>query len=146
MKWLRNRTMITTRKTTRGMVITVCNYDAYQTPENYENHTENEAKATVEPQSSHTIDKKVKKVKKVKKKKQETTIPDIFPITEKMRLWFDKQEFIYIEIESATAEWTDYWKSNGKMMVDWYATWRNGMRKHEGWAFEKKGKDESWRI
>jgi hypothetical protein len=40
MKWLRKATMITTRKTTRGMIISVVNYDYYQNPKNYENHTE----------------------------------------------------------------------------------------------------------
>lgn len=40
MKWLRKATMITTSKTTRGMIVTVCNYDFYQNPKNYESHTE----------------------------------------------------------------------------------------------------------
>lgn len=39
MKALKKATLITTRKTTRGMVITLCKYDTYQTPANYENHT-----------------------------------------------------------------------------------------------------------
>ncbi len=46
-------TMITTAKTTRGMIITVCNYELYQNPKNYEPHSEahNEtpAKPTVTP-------------------------------------------------------------------------------------------------
>ena len=33
-------TMITTAKTTRGMIITICNYEFYQNPENYEAHSE----------------------------------------------------------------------------------------------------------
>ena len=40
MKWLRKTTMITTRKTTRGMVVTVCNYEYYQDPKNYEYRSE----------------------------------------------------------------------------------------------------------
>lgn len=33
-------TMISTTKSTRGMVITICNYDKYQNPKNYEEHSE----------------------------------------------------------------------------------------------------------
>lgn len=46
-------TMITTTKTTRGMVITILNYDKYQNPKNYESHNEahneNSTKPTVTP-------------------------------------------------------------------------------------------------
>jgi len=40
MKILRSWSMITTQKTTRGLLITVLNYDFYQNPKNYERHTE----------------------------------------------------------------------------------------------------------
>lgn len=36
MRTLRKATMITTRKTTRGVIITICNYDHYQNPKHYE--------------------------------------------------------------------------------------------------------------
>lgn len=41
MKTLRKAGMITTRRTTRGVVVTVCNYERFQTPDNYDNRTEN---------------------------------------------------------------------------------------------------------
>lgn len=41
-KWLKLRTQITTQKTTRGLIITVCNYELYQNPKNYVNDTEND--------------------------------------------------------------------------------------------------------
>lgn len=63
MKWLKKATMITTRKTTRGMVITICNYDKYQNPENYDSHTENETRTTRKPQTRHTINKNDKNEK-----------------------------------------------------------------------------------
>ena len=47
MKTLVKTQMITTRKTTRGLVITVCNYDHWQTASNYENHTEDHKKTTM---------------------------------------------------------------------------------------------------
>jgi hypothetical protein len=57
MKWLKKATMITAKKTTRGLIITICNYDEYQTPENYENHNEINTNTTRKPQSRHTIEK-----------------------------------------------------------------------------------------
>ncbi len=39
LRYLRTTSMITTRKTTRGIFITIVNYDFYQNPKNYENHT-----------------------------------------------------------------------------------------------------------
>ncbi len=38
--------MITTTKTTRGLVVTICNYDRYQTPANYERDSEADDAAT----------------------------------------------------------------------------------------------------
>lgn len=40
MKRLRKRTMICTTKRPRGMLVTICNYNAFQTPENYEAYHE----------------------------------------------------------------------------------------------------------
>lgn len=41
MKLLVKATMITTTKTTRGIIITICKYDYYQNPKNYETDSEN---------------------------------------------------------------------------------------------------------
>ncbi len=60
MKWLKKHCMITTQKTTRGIIITIINYDKYQDPKNYENHSEKTTKTTREPQTRHTINKNVK--------------------------------------------------------------------------------------
>jgi hypothetical protein len=39
-EWFKRGTMIVTTKSTRGMLITILNYDYYQNPENYEGHDE----------------------------------------------------------------------------------------------------------
>ena len=57
LKWLRNEQMITTTKTTRGMYITVCKYDIYQDPKNYERNSETNNKRTINEQSQDTINK-----------------------------------------------------------------------------------------
>jgi len=64
MKWLKKATMVTTTKTTRGMLITILNYDTYQTPENYESYRKGGSKATMELQRVATINKNDKNVKK----------------------------------------------------------------------------------
>lgn len=57
MKFLRSRSMITTRKTTRGLVITIVNYGIYQNPKNYESHTEYSTEYQTPPQHTATINK-----------------------------------------------------------------------------------------
>lgn len=64
MNWLKKHTMIHTQKTTRGMIITVLNYDEYQDPENYETDTETYRKHTRDIQTADTINKKGKKGRK----------------------------------------------------------------------------------
>jgi len=68
-------------------------------------------------------------------------IPKDFKITDDMDSWFASQGFKFISIETATAEFVDYWVSTGKRKKDWVATWRNGMRKAEQWKAEKEPED-----
>ena len=63
MKLLTKEQMVTTTKTTRGMIVTICNYDYYQNPKNDETYNEIDNETTMKPQSSHTINKNVKNVK-----------------------------------------------------------------------------------
>jgi hypothetical protein len=67
MKWLKKRVMVTTKKTTRGMIVTICNYEKFQNPKNYETYTETYNEPTMNLQTDDTIDKKKKKKKNVKK-------------------------------------------------------------------------------
>lgn len=61
LKWLRKADMIATAKTTRGIVITVCNYDKYQIPANYDCYTKVDTKATMMLQPPATINNNEKK-------------------------------------------------------------------------------------
>lgn len=65
MKWLKKATMLTTQKTTRGILITVLKYDLYQDPKNYESHTVSHKKATRKPQTTDTINKNEKNDKNI---------------------------------------------------------------------------------
>jgi uncharacterized phage protein (TIGR02220 family) len=64
MKWLRGEGMIITEKTTRGTVITICNYDYFQDPKNYESRTDNYRKADHVPEYCRTINKNEEEDKK----------------------------------------------------------------------------------
>lgn len=64
MKYLTKEKMVTTTKTTRGLIITICNYAYYQDPNNYESHNEDHTKTTREPQTPAMIEKKLKKEEK----------------------------------------------------------------------------------
>jgi len=60
-----NTTMITTAKTTRGMIITICNYERYQDPKNYETHSEPHGEdATKTTEGPHYKRKKEKEGRK----------------------------------------------------------------------------------
>ncbi len=63
LKWLEKHKLITKMKTTRGLIITVVDYDFFQTPANYEHQNENQKKTTTDPQSGATINKEVKERK-----------------------------------------------------------------------------------
>jgi len=60
LKKLRRWGMVTTQKTTRGLVVTVCNYNRYQSSANYENHNGNHEEDHNAPQANRTTTKKGK--------------------------------------------------------------------------------------
>jgi len=49
LKWLKRTTQITTQKTTRGMIISICNFNEYQNITNYKNHTGNHTENYIPP-------------------------------------------------------------------------------------------------
>ena len=65
LNWLRKNSMIETTKTTRGMVISICKYDYYQNPKNYETNSEKSTKTTRKEQPSDTIYKNAKEEKEI---------------------------------------------------------------------------------
>ena len=64
MKWLKKRVMVATRKTTKGMIVTICNYSRFQNPKNYETYKEAGNEPTVNLQTDDSINKKNKNEKK----------------------------------------------------------------------------------
>jgi hypothetical protein len=56
MKWLVKAGMIETTKTTRGLIVTICNYSSYQDNRKRESDNEGNARATTKLQCGDTID------------------------------------------------------------------------------------------
>jgi len=57
MKWLKKASMITTRRTTHGLIVTVCNYGKYQDPGNYESHEVDHRQTAGNPHPPDTTEK-----------------------------------------------------------------------------------------
>jgi len=72
MAWLREATMVATEKTTRGLLITVLNYDYYQDLANYESDDESNRTATRKQHPAATINKKENKDKEREEEQQAT--------------------------------------------------------------------------
>lgn len=73
MRRLRERNMIETTKATRGIWVSVLNYNYYQNPKNYEGNTEGSAKETRKQRREHHYKQEVKNVKN---KTNKNGIPD----------------------------------------------------------------------
>jgi hypothetical protein len=108
MKWAKSTTLVTTRKTTRGVVLMVLNYDKYQTLDNYkydtENDTSNEFKTKQKRNRNDTIKKNVKNDKNDK-----NTIADksAKPIGEQLRpmaIYFLCRQTLFENVEQIRAE------------------------------------------
>jgi hypothetical protein len=73
MKYLTKHAMIATERTTRGLLVTICNYEIYQNPNNYEHHNESLTVATTAPQGGESIYKNDKNDKNERMKELNTT-------------------------------------------------------------------------
>jgi uncharacterized phage protein (TIGR02220 family) len=96
MKQLTKRKLVTTTKTTRGLLITICDYVCYQNPKNYESQieTDNEdrTKTTRRPDEDQTINNELNELNN--KKETNSRMPSdfvknvIFYLNEKARKRF----------------------------------------------------------
>ena len=57
---LNEATMTETTKATHGIIVTICNYEYYQNPENYEGNNEGSTKETRRKREGHNINKNIK--------------------------------------------------------------------------------------
>lgn len=128
MKWLTKRNMVHTAKTTRGLIITVINYDIYQNPKSYETYNETYNEHTRNIQSNHTINKNDKNEKNVKGQTLFANSPLSEPSLFKERFYSNPKylkydwEYYYEAVKNWSA-------SGGKMKKDWIATAYSWARK-----------------
>jgi hypothetical protein len=132
MKMLTKLEMITTKKTTKGMVITICKYSYYQDIINYESHTESHRKATGKPQTTDTIEKEVKEYIKKNKEKEYNIYGSQF---QKVKLSEDEyQKLIVLFGEKGTTDRIEnmdiYLESKGDKYKSHYATLLSWERKN----------------
>lgn len=88
MKFLRDTGRITTTKELGGVLITICKYDYYQDPKNYDRTIETTIDGTnEEPMKNHPIPNNNKKEKERKRKEEE--YKDFFPDNDLNSLFID---------------------------------------------------------
>jgi len=76
MKLLTRLQMIQTTKTTRGIIVTICNYEYYQNPKNYETDRENHNETTTKPHETDTIHKKERNKEQKNNKTEKTSFSE----------------------------------------------------------------------
>ena len=126
MKALTRLQMIATTKTTRGMVITICNYDYYQNPKNYENDNENDNETTSKRQSNDTIYKNVKNEKNEKNKEGAKNLP---ALSERKKQFFEKEKEAADELGII---------NNKEVLNEFYRYWTEKNEKGYKMRFEKQ--------
>lgn len=121
--------MITTAKTTRGMIITICNYDYYQDPKNYEAHAEAHTESARRPKGAHTINKNVERMKRKGEGNGLHPLANGFKVTAELQRWADKNGFDFIDLDLEVGKFIDHYTGNGEDRKDWNAVFRNWIRK-----------------
>jgi len=97
MKFLRRAGMITTKKEPGGVLITICNYDIYQNPKNYEGTNEGTNEGTIEePLKNQTLPYNNKNVKNEKNENNNRVVVDDLETYAKNIGWesFDLDAFL----------------------------------------------------
>jgi len=129
-RWAKKKQMLATRKTTRGLVITVMKYDVYQELDNYKSDTESDIKATQKRHRSDTINKNDKNDKK--KRENIVYIPNskVPPTLDSVIKYFGE-----LKQPNEANPFYDHFQSNGwkvggkAPMKDWKAAARNWCRR-----------------
>jgi hypothetical protein len=70
-RFAKRTTMITTRKTTRGLILNILNYDKYQNLDNYKNDTKNDEAHEMETIQKRNINDTIHKNERIKELKNE---------------------------------------------------------------------------
>ena len=117
--------MVTTTKTTRGLIITICKYCLYQDFKNYESHNESHNEATMKPQPTAMIEKEVNTVIQKNKKRVSPTKAALPPDDD---FWKQiKGLYYWVNVDMETNKMKAYqltergknWKMTKRSVVNW---------------------------
>ena len=143
MNWLRKEGMVETSKTTRGIIVTICNYDTYQDEKNTTETAKESTKATPKSHRRDTINKNEKNDKNDNK----NITPPLFPpegeiikskrknfkppTQEDLKSFFTKNGSSHETAES----FFNYYEANGwhigrTKMKNWQAAARNWIKRN----------------
>ncbi|MEK3887753.1 DnaD domain-containing protein [Bacillus sp. FSL K6-3431] len=153
LEWLRNvdeepdegydsKPMIETTKTTKGLVVTICNYNVYQDPSNYEQNAENDTNDTMPKRQADTINKKVNK--ELRTKGLKTVVVEEAPqndlsavflfyeqngfgtidsyISEKIIAWCDdlSEELVLESLKQSVENGKKFWSYTEAILKNWF--------------------------
>lgn len=145
-KKLEDMGMIKVRADSQYSIITICNWDLYQSEEEGKGQSKDSKRTakgqqkdnqvTTEEQPEDT-NKKVNKEKNVKNSSQ--GVPADFLVTEEMKEWVADKTKFQGDVETETEKFLDHFLANGERKKDWEATWRNWMRRAGEWNSYQQG-------
>lgn len=129
---IENDEMANTRPTHRGTLITICNYDKYQTKENAAN-TQGNTRPTHAQHTANTNKKEDKNLRSKEKEERKKVVGARFALQDPPVEWIAYCEMQRPELNAREvfAGFRDYWIAKaGKdgVKLDWLATWRNWIR------------------
>jgi hypothetical protein len=90
LKWLLVKGMITVAKTARGSVVTICKYDYYQNPDNYERGMVKVTKPESKPPRTPSLNQKEEK--KEEKKKEIQSVGGAFTSDQFVQAWMEWED------------------------------------------------------
>jgi hypothetical protein len=134
MKWLMKHTMVATTKTTRGMVVTILNYDKYQDQKNYETYNGNHNEHTMNLHDRQECKERKNNIyaKDAFKFQKKVPIPkDIF-LTEKMEEYAAKKRW-RLDPKTEFERFVSYHKAKGTKFQDWYAAFQKWIQNDIKW-------------
>ena len=114
MKALTKAAMITTTKTTRGFIVTICNYGIYQNPKNYETDSDTDNETCSTPTVNRQDTQELKNGRRKKRKKEDKKVAIFIKPTVQQLAEYGKE--------------INYGGFDPQYFFDWYENneWKNG--------------------
>lgn len=129
---LKSTSNITIKSTNKFSIITIINWSSYQSEEEENNQQITIKSTNNQPTNNQQITtyKNVKNVKNINMRpaKHRRQLPDDFSLSENLTSFAAKMGLNGTRVNEVFAQFTDYHRSRGSMMLDWDAAWRTWVR------------------